>query len=71
AARYINAPGGRWLYAADQFAPHGLELGFLPRYTGPYRHVLPALMRGERECMATDLARYAAQPLVAAGGVHA
>ena len=71
AERYVNAPGGRALYAAEQFAPHGLELGFLPPYPGPYRHVLPALMRGERDRMAADLARYAAQPLVTAGGVHA
>ena len=32
---YINSPGGRALYASDEFHKHGLELSFLPPYAGP------------------------------------
>ncbi|WP_299690704.1 WbqC family protein [uncultured Tateyamaria sp.] len=71
AARYVNAPGGRSLYCADQFAQHGLDLAFLPDYTGPFRHLLPALMRDDIGHMTQDLARYAAEPLVKAEGANA
>ncbi len=71
ACRYVNAPGGRSLYSAAQFAPHGIELTFLPDYAGPYRHVLPSLMMGNIAHMALDLERYASMPLIAAEDAHA
>lgn len=52
---YVNAPGGRSLYGASQFAPHGCALWFLvpslPEYrqgTGPFvpgLSILDAIMR--------------------------
>lgn len=47
ATHYLNAPGGRALYDAPSFATHGLKLEFLPPYTGPLQHLLPAMLAGE------------------------
>jgi hypothetical protein len=41
---YINAPGGRPLYAAAAFRREGMELRFLAPYGGPPGSILPALM---------------------------
>lgn len=52
--RYLNAPGGRDLYAAADFAARGFTLQFLPDWQGGYESVLqrladtePAQLRGE------------------------
>lgn len=43
ATEYLNAPGGRSLYAADDFARHGIALQFLPDYAGPESSILQRL----------------------------
>jgi len=44
ATHYLNSPGGRELYDADQFARAGVALSFLPDYRGQFFHLLPALL---------------------------
>lgn len=43
ATEYVNAPGGRRLYTAEQFAMHGIALRFLPEYRGDHASVLQRL----------------------------
>jgi hypothetical protein len=45
ATRYLNSPGGRHLYEPTVFAEAGIKLDFLPDYTGPHAHMIPALMQ--------------------------
>jgi hypothetical protein len=59
---YLNSPGGRELYDAPSFTREGVELEFLPPYVGAFVHLLPALMRGERSAMATELKSFEAEP---------
>jgi hypothetical protein len=44
ATHYLNAPGGRALYSAHDFANQGLVLEFLSPYQGRVMHLLPALL---------------------------
>ncbi len=44
ATRYINSPGGRALYDADQFRSRGLELAFLSEFSGPSRSSLDIML---------------------------
>lgn len=60
---YVNAPGGRALYAPEAFAAAGLTLSFLTPYGGQFRHLLPALL-------AEDPARIA-EDIVGSSGVEA
>ncbi len=53
---YVNPPGGRALYAAADFAAAGLELAFMPDYTGPHRSMLHALSTCAPEQLRADLA---------------
>lgn len=63
ATRYVNAPGGRQLYDARNFAEHGIELRFFSSYTGPYRHMLHALaLVDPREIRADVLAQCELSP---------
>jgi hypothetical protein len=55
ATEYLNAPGGRRLYQADRFARDGIELLFLPPYTGRYVHLLPALMTESATAIREDV----------------
>jgi hypothetical protein len=55
AARYVNAPGGRGLYGSTAFGSAGVELNFLPPYTGPYRTMLFDLMTGDPQSIARDV----------------
>jgi hypothetical protein len=57
ATSYVNAPGGRGLYDAQDFAASGLELVFLPEYTGRFRYLLPALMSCPLDEIASDVHR--------------
>lgn len=41
---YVNLPGGKMLYNQDAFNSAGLALKFLPLYSGPYVHLLKALL---------------------------
>lgn len=43
ATDYVNAPGGRALYAEEAFAARGLSLRFLPDYAGPTWSILHRL----------------------------
>jgi len=43
ATEYVNAPGGRSLYAVGDFARHGIALQFLPDYRGPEGSILQRL----------------------------
>ena len=42
--QYVNPTGGRNLYDASRFNHEGIRLGFMPKYDGPYIHMLHALM---------------------------
>lgn len=55
AGAYLNAPGGRELYAPDAFARQGIELQFLPPYQGRFMHLLPALLREDPRDLAEEL----------------
>lgn len=55
ATSYVNAPGGVALYDPDRFAAAGVELWFLHGYHGPYRHLLPALLREDPAAIAADV----------------
>jgi hypothetical protein len=47
ATQYVNAPGGRGLYDAADFARAGIDLSFLCPYQGRFPHLLPALMSSD------------------------
>ncbi len=57
ARRYVNPPGGRALYDADTFARAGLELRFLPEWTGPQDSVLQHLLGGNDHVLASAMPR--------------
>ena len=58
ATHYLNAPGGRELYAPDAFEKEGVRLEFLPPYLGPHLHLLPSLLRDGAGPIAEELARF-------------
>ena len=65
ATRYLNAPGGRALYAADAFAAEGIALEFLAPYDGPWFQMLPALVREQPQVLRDDvLAQLRIEPAV-------
>jgi hypothetical protein len=49
AGRYLNAPGGRELYAPAAFAERGIELAFLPPYEGKGGSILDRMLHEDRE----------------------
>jgi len=53
--RYINAPGGRHLYSEDAFRHAGIDLRFLPAYSGDFRFLLPATMTAEASALRRDI----------------
>ncbi|MER9581452.1 WbqC family protein [Mesorhizobium sp. M0276] len=53
--RYINAPGGRSLYAADSFRQAGIDLRFLVPYEGRFPHILPALFGNDLADLRDDV----------------
>lgn len=55
ATDYVNAPGGRALYAPADFLGEGVTLHVLDGYTGPHMHLLPALLRSEASTLAADI----------------
>ena len=55
ATHYLNAPGGRALYDAADFADAGLTLEFLAPYTGAFMQMLPALARQSAEVLRADV----------------
>lgn len=57
ATHYLNAPGGRDLYAPEAFEQAGIRLEFLPPYLGPHAHLLPSLLRDGAGPIAEELAR--------------
>lgn len=62
ARRYLNAPGGRGLYAAADFAAHGLDLEFLGAYEGPHVTMLEDLWQIPAQTLAADAARFTIEP---------
>ncbi|MDJ0894636.1 MAG: WbqC family protein [Alphaproteobacteria bacterium] len=57
ASRYVNPPGGRALYDGEAFARAGIELRFLPDWTGPEDSVLPHLLSGNAHALAGEMPR--------------
>lgn len=55
AAVYLNSPGGRLLYEPSTFAEAGMSLSFLPYYSGPYVHLLHALMTEDPATIRADI----------------
>jgi hypothetical protein len=55
ATHYLNAPGGRDLYDANDFAQAGITLEFLPTYRGEFFHLLQALMVTEPQQIRDDI----------------
>lgn len=60
--QYLNAPGGRALYDAQVFADAGLELRFLPPYSGAYRFLLPSLLSRGFADLRAELRTIATEP---------
>jgi hypothetical protein len=60
---YVNAPGGRALYHARDFAQRGISLRFLDAYRGPYPYLLRALLEDDPASLRADI--FAATRLVA------
>jgi hypothetical protein len=54
---YVNAPGGRALYRAEDFERRGIALHFLAPYPGPGGSILPALVAGEVDALRADVLR--------------
>ncbi|KAB2909348.1 MAG: WbqC family protein [Dechloromonas sp.] len=52
---YINAPGGRDIYNAHDFARAGVDLGFLPPYQGSFASVLERLATSTPSKIAQEL----------------
>ena len=55
ARRYVNAPGGRDLYDSVAFSDAGIELRFLPHYSGPKASILTRILRDNRDELAQDI----------------
>jgi hypothetical protein len=55
ATHYINAPGGRDLYAVAAFKSAGLSLNFLPDYAGPYQSILQRLLNESATSIAQEI----------------
>jgi hypothetical protein len=64
ATHYLNAPGGKALYQPEAFAAAGVELEFLPEWTGSYMSVLEDL-RIEPSGVAQLVEQRPVTPLVA------
>lgn len=57
AETYVNAPDGRELYTAEDFAEQGLDLKFLPPWEGPNDSLLSLLMAHPAQDIATMVRR--------------
>jgi hypothetical protein len=55
AKRYVNAPGGRALYEAEEFDRAGIELSFLPAYPGKSSSILSRLATEDRDAIAAEI----------------
>lgn len=55
ADRYVNPPGGRGYYDAAVFAAAGIELRFLPPFTGPSHSVLPRLLDEDAAALGNEV----------------
>ncbi len=55
ARRYINAPGGRALYDPAAFDGAGIELRFLPDYSGPAASILSRIMAEPQNDIAREI----------------
>ena len=55
ARRYVNPPGGRGLYDPAAFADVGIELRFLPEYSGALSSILTRIMDEDRTELADEI----------------
>lgn len=55
ATEYINSPGGRELYNAEDFARHGIKLTFLPEWNGSYDSVIERLCGESSESIRKEI----------------
>lgn len=55
ATRYVNAPGGRALYAGDGFARAGIRLDFLPDYRGNMASILQRLFESPPQAIRQEI----------------
>ncbi|MCB1383590.1 MAG: WbqC family protein [Notoacmeibacter sp.] len=62
ATHYLNAPGGRALYAAEDFRADGLTLEFLSPYDGTRTHMLHALCIESAPALAADASGWTVEP---------
>lgn len=53
---YVNAPGGRSLYEHARFADNGIDLQFLPDFSGSYHSILERLLREPADMIAQEIA---------------
>jgi len=53
--RYINAPGGRELYEPQRFAAAGIELAFLPDYSGADTSILGRILHEDRDDLMREI----------------
>ncbi len=58
ATEYVNAPGGRELYAGGEFERAGLALHFLPEYGGRFESMLQCLAQDDPARIAAEVARF-------------
>jgi WbqC-like protein family len=58
ARRYINAPGGRELYEPQRFAAAGIELAFLPDYSGANTSVLGRILNENKDDLMREIIEY-------------
>ena len=52
---YVNAPGGRNLYAPADFAQANIELRFLAAYAGKFAYLLPAMFANDIAALREDV----------------
>jgi len=57
ATGYLNAPGGRDMYAHEAFRKEGIELSFLPPYVGPGWSILFGLLTDEHSNAAAEVVK--------------
>lgn len=55
ATQYVNAPGGRALYAPERFSAAGIELRFLDLYPGPSSSILHRILEEDRRSLSDDI----------------
>lgn len=55
ATHYLNAPGGKHLYNIDRFSQHGIEIKFLPDYSGSKSSILTRVTQESKKTIRREL----------------